>query len=449
MLILIIAGGAAAIVWLAVFAEWLTPESQVTRAQRSQGVASLLVAIVALGPIVAQCLTPRPARLGFGEITGVPPKIAVFASQATAIGAVALAICLLAANRPHSRGALIVGGSLAGGAFFSSLLGAESGLVRGVFYLPIVFLGLSTVHMARRRILLLARLSTRAYMYASLLAALVAPSWAFRAAPGGIALPGLPGRLFGVGFHPNLLGFTAVVAIIVEVTPTRSRFAMWHCAAAFAVIALAGSRMAWVALIAAALVWVLSNARRRSEGAAGFVAAGGLVSVTIYVLLSVDAATVANLNNRTPIWHQTISLWQRSPLFGIGPSLYRGAAGSQPGVSIAVDQAHNQILQTLAESGVVGLVFLLVALLALFRAALRDWSAGFSTAMAVLAAFACLMSSESPLRVTGASHAMYVDIILLLLVFHRSFASGAAHSAWHLRAPAPSGTAQEALVVQR
>jgi len=387
--------------------------------------------------------------LGFGEIAGTPPKIVVFVSQATAIGAVALAICLFAANRPHSKGALVVGGSLAAAAFVSSLLGAESGLVRGVFYLPIVFLGLSSVHMARGRILLLVRFSTRAYTYGSLLAALAAPSWAFHAAPGGIALPGLPGRLFGVGFHPNLLGFTAVVAIIVEAMPSRSRLAIWHGAAAFTVIALAGSRMAWVALIAVALVWALSNARRRSEGVAGFVAALGLVSIAIYLVYSVGAATVANLNSRTPIWHQSISLWHRSPLFGIGPSIYRGPAGSESGVTIAVDQAHNQILQTLAESGVVGLVLLFIALLALLRAALRDWSAGSAAGMAVLAAFVCLMFSESPLRVTGASHAMYVDIIMFLLVLQSSLAFGVARSARRPRAASPRATAHEALVVQR
>jgi len=328
-------------------------------------------------------------------------------------------------------------------------LGAENGLVRGVFYLPIVFLGLSTVYMTRGRILFLVRLSTRAYMYASLLAALVAPSWAFHAAPGGIALPGLPGRLFGVGFHPNLLGFTAVVAIIVEAIPPRTRLWMWHSAAALVVIALAGSRMAWVALIAVALVWALSNARRRSEGVAGLFAALGLVLVAIYLVFGVATGTVANLNSRTPIWHQTISLWHRSPLFGIGPSLYRGGVGSQAGVTIAVDQAHNQILQTLAESGVIGLALLFIALLTLFRAALRDWSADSAAAMAVLVAFACLMFSESPLRVTGASQAMYLDIIMFLLVFQRSFASGTVRSAGHPSASAPRATAHEALVAQR
>jgi exopolysaccharide production protein ExoQ len=349
----------------------------------------------------------------------------VLATQATVLIALAFAICLLVTNRPRSRSGFIIGACLAGGVVTSSLLGAHGGLVRGAFYLPIILLGLSTVYMTHERVVRLVRWSTRAYVYGSLFAAVIAPSWAFHAAPGGVALPGLQERLFGVGFHPNYLGFTAVVAIIVEATAPRSRFWTWHASAALIVLMLAGSRMAWIALIAAALVWGLLSARRRSEGVAGVFAASGLVLVGIYLVIDAGTSTVANLDSRTPIWHQTISLWHQSPWFGIGPGLYSGAPGSQAGVTIAVDQAHNQVLQTLAESGIVGVVLLAVLLIALSRAALLGWHAGSAETMAVCAAFVCLMFSESPLRVTGASHGMYIDVVVFLLVLQRSLASGA------------------------
>src|SRR5439155_5800705 len=136
-------------------------------------------------------------------------------------------------------------------------------------------------------------------------------------APGGVELPGLPGRLFGVGFHPNLLGFTAVCATIAEAASPRSRLWRWHVAAALAVVALSGSRTDWAALVAAVLAWALSRARRGADRVAGFWATFGLALVALYVATTLGRETVGNLNNRLPIWPETLSLWRPSPLFGI------------------------------------------------------------------------------------------------------------------------------------
>jgi len=426
-LFLAAAAAAAGIVWMAFAVGWSGEDRPELRRRRTQLLASAIVGVVTLGTIASQWLTSRPDRLGFvgddGVIAGTQSHAAVLIAQATAILALALAVTLLLASRVSTRSGLLVAGALGLTVAISSLLGSEGMFVRSAFYLPIVLLGLSAATLTQERIMSLVRWACRAFVYGSLIAAVVRPSWAFHAAPGGITLLGRTDRLFGVGFHPNYLGFTAVLAVIVETSRPRSRFWVGHVAAALVVVALAGSRTAWVALAAVVLIAALAYARRRSVGVT-VCAACGLVLIPLYLAISTHGATVANLDNRTSIWDQTLSIWRTAPIFGVGPGLYRGT-GSGTG-SIVVDQAHNQALQSLAEGGIVGVALFALVVLVLFRAALRDWRLGSFASMAALGAFACLMFSESPLCVTGASHAMLVDIAVFLVVLRRPLSRVAA-----------------------
>jgi O-antigen ligase len=216
----------------------------------------------------------------------------------------------------------------------------------------------------------------RGFVWGSLAAAFLAPDWATGPHE---SLIGLPSRLAGVTPHPNVLGFLAVAALVLEWS-RRPRNAI-AVALAFGAIVWTESKTAWAAVVVILLVGLLRRAGLATRTLALVVLSGsfGLTAMIAFTLAAPDRSTVKDENGadtftgRTAIWEATLEVWQDQPVLGIGPRLwdeemdrrFAGRVGFPPG------HAHSQLVQTLGEAGVAGAASLVVALAALGGLAAR------------------------------------------------------------------------------
>ncbi len=82
---------------------------------------------------------------------------------------------------------------------------------------------------------------------------------------------------------------------------------------------------------------------------------------------------VVTLTGRTLIWQATVEQWKLNPLFGYGPNLWdlQMSMANVPTIGFVASHAHNQVLQTLGEAGIVGVVGLLLYVVALLAYGVR------------------------------------------------------------------------------
>ena len=154
-------------------------------------------------------------------------------------------------------------------------------------------------------------------------------------------------------------------------------------------------RVGW---ISAAVVIVASLGLRpkRLGRAVGTVALAALVvAIGFTQLQAVPGAstridTTQTLYARLGAYEQATELFKREPILGVGANRYNVVASQLPPVRVkgveSVPDAHNSLLQTLAESGLVGFVALVVASWAIWRFIREFRRGGVSTADAALGA---------------------------------------------------------------
>jgi O-antigen ligase len=298
--------------------------------------------------------------------------------------ACAVALFLLAvpvARRPQ-RGTLAWLGFLG-----FSAAGLLSGLVHGS---SVVRAGLLVGPVAVTGMVLLPRPSLawfesrfrwvlRAYAFGSLAVAVFAPSWALAHSHQAGVIPGLTTRLAGLAPHPNALGPMMAVLLILE-WRAKPRSAVVMTAAA---VAVAWSQSKTTLAVIAVVAAVAGYRRLRSVPAGGrstwlpIILLAVVVGASGYYALGpasperppVDRTDVSaeTFTGRTAIWQATLEVWRANPLVGYGPDLwgdamdrrYRYRVGFPPG------HAHNQLIQTLGDSGLVGAVALAVYLVGL------------------------------------------------------------------------------------
>lgn len=196
-----------------------------------------------------------------------------------------------------------------------------------------------------------------------------------------------------------------------------------------------GSRAAYLAVGVAMLVHLALRGGREARARVG----RGLLGVTLGVglvvalmpgafefargrvasLFHVESST--NSFARLGIWRDTLRMVADHPLFGVGPGTFDTAFTRYHGAWPAVPHAHNQLIQDLAELGLVGLIALLFVLRHALRAIVvgtRDLRANgaanaqrtddatelarvrplFHAAVAALVACATYFGFETPLR---------------------------------------------------
>ncbi len=305
-------------------------------------------------------------------------------------------------------------------------------------YVPVVLLA---VYYQRPRhlapILSAAKWALLAVTVGSLAAIVLRPEFAVHQPDLG-AIPGVNWRLFGLTPHANTLGPIALLAIVLELhQPTRWWPMRWvHLSAAALAFVLAQSKTAWAAAPVMFAVVYLPLALRRSLGAAGaagrfdravWAMLGGIALVLLLAaaLVGLDAVEfmqrrtdLATLTGRTQIWEITLQAWKENILFGYGPEVW-GPDQQVRFQMFHVGHAHNQVVQTLGEAGLVGLLLLLFYIGALFHAALRRFfeSRGLVLLLLVLVLVRCV--TEAPLRGEGLlSWATFLHVLLLAAACH-------------------------------
>lgn len=319
----------------------------------------------------------------------------------------------------------------------------DTGFSLRSLYVPILLLAVYYQRPQRLELIMsAAKWALLTVMLGSLAAIVLRPDFAMhRPDVGGI--PGLNWRLYGLTPHANTLGPMALLAIVLELhTPSQRWPIRWlHLGAAAAAFVLAQSKTAWAAAPAMLVAIYLPLALRQGLDSVG---AARRFDRTIWLMLGVIAVVVlgvaasvgfdtlefvrrrddlASLTGRTHIWEITLEAWRENILFGYGPEIW-GADRQIRFHMFHVGHAHNQIVQTLGEAGLVGLLLLLGYLGTLFHAALRRFfpSRGLVLMLMLLVLVRCV--TEAPLRAEGLlSWATFLHVLLLVAACHAVRAS--------------------------
>ncbi|GIV00133.1 MAG: hypothetical protein KatS3mg014_1748 [Actinomycetota bacterium] len=130
------------------------------------------------------------------------------------------------------------------------------------------------------------------------------------------------------------------------------------------------------------------------------------------------------LTGRTEIWRATLDVWRENPLFGYGPRLWDVDMSFRflPTLGWAPAQAHNQVVQTLGEAGLIGLAGLAVYVVVLLRwgVRLRSRSNGSSLLLVMVLLFRSLADRWYSAGATDGNLFVHFVVFAALLLWVRS-----------------------------
>jgi O-antigen ligase len=383
----------------------------------------------ALVPAVVTLLSPRTGSSGaFTEFTAGPQSATVTLIIRGVGYFFIVAVPLLVLFR---KGFTVPAAALALTAY--AVVGWISALVNGqapsidLFYAALAVVGvMGASRLSLDDALRLSRRALRVFVWASLALALAAPTLVFWDGQGrtwfGVS------QLAGVTAHPNGMGTVASLAIMVELIRVEGmkRPTHWHLLAPVVALLATQSRGAWLsAAIGIALYLAFRSGAQLFAILTPIVMAVGLAASTLVEGIAEALAEwssggdITTLNGRTVIWESALDAVARNPLFGTGPRSfeleYRGDILGL-GNLISSSNAHNQIVQTLVERGVLGLLILAVLVVILFRNALRLGGSARAGLLGVLAVFVSRFIVETPLYVSTASLNGALLVIVTVLI---------------------------------
>jgi O-antigen ligase len=364
--------------------------------------------------VVYSVVTPRSstgplpllAPLGAGPVKALQLLAAMVV---VTIGAVALALALPVLRAPKWGAVTAVSLATLGTTVVVSAWCNGVKISLGLLALPVFALAVGWFpHPPVAFVERLVRRALRVVVGGSLAAAVVAPRWATDRLYRDSVI-GLHSRLVGLAPHANSLG--PLVVLLVALEAARAKRPTVPLALAGVALVWTQSKTSWVVLVLVALLWVA----RRATGPGGVaarlpvLAAAGVVAVTAVVGIGLLAPgrsttkgndTSETFTGRTAIWEVTLEVWQSSPVLGIGPRLWDDAMDRRydDRIGFTAGHAHNQLIQTLGEAGIVGEAALLVALVALCVLAARadEATAGAAAAGVLIVVVTCF--SEVPVR---------------------------------------------------
>lgn len=291
------------------------------------------------------------------------------------------------------------------------------------------------------RSILWARNALLGLLIASACVAPLMPDMVFQKGYGGISLPGLKARYWGLATHANSLGPLAVVFLmLIWYLPFRSKIVnMVAWPLGFASLLLAQSKTAYVLALAClgvmliyrVLPW-LRKAWQSSRGRSG-VAAMLLLAMLVVIavgtmlmfadwtrpiehFLSTRAGgDVLTLTGRNVIWAATLREWQLNLWFGYGPALWDLDYRYRAGLLYAF-HAHNQFIHSLGSGGIIGLFTAVFYSLVLLVYSLRAATATRGLSVALLLFIGLRSITEVPLLLNGFGGPDFFTHLLLVLV---------------------------------
>lgn len=251
-------------------------------------------------------------------------------------------------------------------------------------------------------------------------------------------LPGVP-RLAGLAAHAVSLAILAQLGLICLLTLPFERKWLNRLAwiIGLTVLFLAQSKTTWIAFFLCWLCFVsiqqgptffrrLVDPVRPEFGVTSILILMLIVLVIGLVLMfgdigtrvtiffnSAEGAQLASLTGRDKIWAIAYDEWQRNPLFGYGPLIWETDFRISIGMPNAT-HAHNQFMDTLSRSGIIGVVALLIYTLVLTVMSIRyaRESKGLTLALFILLMMRSV--SEVPLSLFGYGPEFIAHLLLLM-----------------------------------
>jgi O-antigen ligase len=211
------------------------------------------------------------------------------------------------------------------------------------------------------------------FIYGSLAAAVLFPGWAWDkeyAAQSTVAV--FSWRLFGTANHANSLAPLAGFSWILGRFPgCRLKGEFLHGAAILIVLYLAQSKTIWAIALVLLCVYILIRIASLGGfrkyltyfalGTSSYAFAVYLIkysSLTGRITDMQNNRQVLSLTGRLMIWAYALQMWRHNPWIGKGLDAWSSPAALEENIIVlgwAAPHAHNQLLQTLSTSGLVGL----------------------------------------------------------------------------------------------
>ena len=322
-----------------------------------------------------------------------------------------------------------------------ALLGAERRISHEFVYAAAIGAALLlSSHDDAQRTLRFARNALVIFMLASLALVPVAMTLVLETNYSQGLVPGLP-RLAGLAPHAVSMALLALVALIVQVAvPYRNTFANLAAWALFGgELVLAQSNTIWIASILchgemmvvrrrpAMVRWATDPSSRSSIALAiGVVmtlvllvglaiTAGGLAGQLMDFLSSSRGQEAMTMTGRDVNWKAALDEWERHPIFGYGPALFSPEYREYIDMAFAT-HGHNQFIDSLARTGLVGTTVLTVYLLFLTVESLRlaERSGGLTIALWLLLMMRSI--SEVPFDLYGYGPEIVPHFLLLATI---------------------------------
>lgn len=211
---------------------------------------------------------------------------------------------------------------------------------------------------------------------------------------GCIIYQGMHGNLRAPGFFGNPMtfgGYLCVYLPLILVCFLDKSVLVKHRAVAgvlfllgFAALIINGTRGAWVALAPVFIVlmgyYSLQNKKLLAICLAFLVVAGGVLSTSknfTYKLNTTIKRTDASTRERYAIWEGAFNMFKEHPILGVGLGQYKDNYQKKYILKKArnrkLTHAHNNVMQMLAENGIVGCVGFLTLVLYIFGSNCLDF----------------------------------------------------------------------------
>ena len=273
---------------------------------------------------------------------------------------------------------------------------------------------------------------------ASFLMILIKPSLVMESSYSQGYIAGLP-RLAGLAAHAVMLGeLSLLTGLLLWMCPLQNRL-IQIMAIMMAVVAcfLAQSKTAWFSAVPCigVMLWYryklrLDHSVRTNHAlplliivisilslvvATTFFAFSGMSDSFERFLSSSEGSQLTSLTGRDVIWDFALSEWSKYPTFGYGPEFLNLNQRLSIGMANAV-HAHNQFIDLMARSGMVGLLSVLPYLATVCILVRKVDLAYKSLAMAFLIAVLIRCVSEVPLSLNGYGIELLIQLSLLAIL---------------------------------
>ncbi len=282
-------------------------------------------------------------------------------------------------------------------------------------------------------------------MLAGVLLIPIAPSLVLDRQYGQGLIPGLP-RFGGLATHPVAMGLLAQLGLLCLQMQAFERRWLDRCAwlLGLSVLFMAQSKTAWLAFVLCggsvlALRWAprlraqLGNVHDSTPALAWLALALLGLTASLWLLLfgnlseglqrfmySSEGSQLSSLTGRDRIWVIAWEEWQLHPVWGWGLQIWDDSYRRAIGMANAT-HAHNQFMDTLSRSGLIGATALALYLGVLCVLSLRCARASQGLSLALLLALLLRAGSEVPLLLIGYGPDLIIHLLLLItLAAHRS-----------------------------